>query len=115
MKLKKFTSKRSIGGKVFNNFILIILLMSIGFIFSLYEKKITAKNYDDYTNINIKLSTLSLEFSNSWGYFDMFIKTKDDSNIQKYTDSNNKIDNLLLQIQPYIEKDENSKIGRAHV
>ncbi|MBU3176033.1 histidine kinase [Clostridium estertheticum] len=110
MKLKKVTSERSIGGKIFNNFILIILLMSIGFIFSLYEKKITAKNYDDYTNINIKLSTLSLEFSNSWGYFDMFIKTRDDSNIQKYNDSNNKIKNLLIEIQPYIEKDENSSI-----
>ncbi|MBW9153658.1 sensor histidine kinase [Clostridium estertheticum] len=110
MKLKKVTSERSIGGKIFNNFILIILLMSIGFIFSLYEKKITAKNYDDYTNINIKLSTLSLEFSNSWGYFDMFIKTKDNSNIQKYNDSNNKIKNLLIEIQPYIEKDENSSI-----
>lgn len=110
MKLRKLASEKSIGGKVFNNFILIILLMSFGFIFSLYEKKITSRNYAEYTNINIKLSALSLEFSNSWGYFDMFIKTKDESNIQKYTSSNNKIKDLLSQIQPYIEKDENSSI-----
>ena len=84
--------------------------MSIGFIFSLYEKKITSRNYAEYTNINIELSTFSLEFSNSWGYFDMFVKTKDDSYIQEYTDSNNKIQNLLIKIEPYIDKDENSGI-----
>ncbi len=110
MKLKKISNKKTIGSKVFNNFILIILLMSIGFIFSLYERKITAENYDEFTNINIQLSKLSLEFSNSWGYFNMFVKTKDNENIQKYTDSNNKIENLIIEIEPYIDKDENSSI-----
>ncbi|MBU3112197.1 sensor histidine kinase [Clostridium lacusfryxellense] len=110
MKLNKISNKKTIGSKVFNNFVLIILLMSIGFIFSLYERKITSENYDEFTNINIKLSKLSLEFSNSWGYFNMFVKTKDNENIQKYTDSNNKIENLSIDIEPYINKDENSSI-----
>jgi len=110
MRFKKIITRKSIGSKVFINFIIIILIMSIGFIFSLYEKEVTTKNYDQFTNINIKLSKLSLEFSNSWGYFDMFVKTKDDSNIQKYTDSNKKIKSLLIEIEPYIDKDENSSI-----
>jgi len=110
MKFKKIVNKKSIGSVVFNNFILIILLISIGFIFSLYESNITSQKYDEVTEINIKLSKLSLEFSNSWGFFDMFIKTKDNVNIQKYTDSNNKIENLIIEIQPYIQKDEESGI-----
>ena len=76
MKFKKVVNKKSIGSMVFNNFILIILFISIGFIFSLYERNITSQKYDEVTEINIKLSKLSLEFSNSWGFFDMFIKTK---------------------------------------
>lgn len=110
MKLNKKFSRKSIGGKVFNNFIIIILLMSIGFVFLLYEKKLTSNNYNNFTNINIKLSKLSLEFSNSWGYFDMYIKTKDDENIEKYSNSNNKIKNLIIEVEPYINKDENSGI-----
>jgi len=110
MKLKRIVNKKTIGSTVFNNFILIILIMSIGFIFSLYERKITSENYEEYTSINIKLSKLSLEFSNSWGYFDMFVKTKDYLNVQKYNDSNNKINDLIIEIEPYVVKDENSSI-----
>ena len=110
MKAKKNIIKKSIGRKVLNNFILIILLMSFGFIFSLYERNITSKNYDQFTNINIKLSKLSLEFSNSWGFFDMFIKTKDDANIEKYNNSNRKIESLIIEIEPYIINDEDSGI-----
>jgi len=110
MGFKKAVNKKSIGSKVFNNFILIIVLISIGFIFLLYERNISSQQYDKVTKINIKLSKLSLEFSNSWGYFDMFIKTKDNENIKKYTDSNNQIKNLIIEIEPYIEKDEDSGI-----
>lgn len=60
MKSKRAINKRSIGSRVFNNFILIILLISIGFIFSLYERNVTSQKYDENTNINIKLSKLSL-------------------------------------------------------
>ena len=110
MEFKKTVNKKSIGSKVFNNFILIIVFISIGFIFLLYERNISSQQYDKVTKINIKLSKLSLEFSNSWGYFDMFIKTKDNENIKKYTDSNNRIKNFFIEIEPYIEKDEDSGI-----
>lgn len=110
MIFKKAINKKSIGSVFFNNFILIIFLVSVGFIFSLYESNITSQKYDEVTQINIKLSKLSLEFSNSWGYFDMFIKSKDNEDIRKYTESNNKIKNLIIEIQPYIQKDEDSGI-----
>lgn len=110
MKIKRAVNKRSIGSKFFNNFILIILLISIGFIFLLYERNITAQQYHEVTEINTKLSKLSLEFSNSWGFFDMYIKTWDNEYIQKYTDSNNKIKDLISDIEPYIEKDKDSDI-----
>jgi len=110
MKFKKVVNKKSIGSKVFNNFILVILLISIGFIFLLYERNITSQQYDEVTEINTKLSRLSLEFSNSWGFFDMYIKTRDNDNIKKYTDSNNKIKDLINEIEPFIEKDKDSGI-----
>ena len=110
MKFKRAVNKKSIGNVVFNNFILIILLISIGFAFSLYESNITSQKYGKITETNIKLSKLSLEFSNSWGYFDMLIKTGDYDNIRKYTNSNNKIKNLIIELEPYIEKNEESSI-----
>ena len=110
MKFQRATNKKSIGSMFFKNFILIILLISISFIFSLYERNIIADKYDEVTNINIKLSKLSLEFSNSWGYFDMFIKTKNNDDIIKYDNSNNKIKNLIIEIEPYIKKDTTSGI-----
>ncbi len=110
MKFKKAVNKKSIGSVVFSNFILIILFISIGFIFSLYESNTTSKKYEEVMEINTKLSKLSLEFSNSWGYFDMFIKTRDNENIPKYIDSNDKIEDLIIQIKPYIQKNEDSSI-----
>jgi len=110
MKFRRVINKKSIGSMVFNNFILIILLISVGFIFSLYERNITSAKYDEVTNINIKLSKLSLELSNSWGFFDMFIKTKNTDDIQKYTASNIEIKNLITEIEPYINNDTESEI-----
>ncbi|MGK0468088.1 sensor histidine kinase [Clostridium sp.] len=110
MKFKRVVNKKSIGSKVFSYFFLIILLISIAFLFLLYERNISSKQYDEVTKINIKLSNMSLELSNSWGFFDMFIKTKDNEYITKYTDSNEKIKKIVLEIQPYIEKDKNSAI-----
>lgn len=110
MRLKKAINKKSIGSKVFNNFIFIILLISISFAFLLYQRNISTKQYEKVTEINIKLNKLSLEFSNSWGFFDMFIKTKDNENIKKYTDSNNKIKDLITEVKPYIEKEKDSSI-----
>lgn len=110
MKFRRVINKKSIGSMVFNNFILIILLISVGFIFSLYERNITSAKYDEVTNINIKLSKLSLELSNSWGFFDMFIKTKNTDDIQKYTASNIEIKNLVTEIEPYIKNDTESEI-----
>jgi hypothetical protein len=85
MRLKRVDSKKTIGSKVFNSFILIILIISMGFIFLLYERNSTFEKYDEFTKINIKLSELSLELSNSWGFFDMYIKTMDNENIKKYS------------------------------
>lgn len=110
MKFKKAVNKKSIGSIFFNNFILIILIMGIGFTFSIYESKLTSQKYDEVTEINVKLSKLSLEFSNSWGFFDMFIKTMDNENIQKYDESNNRIKKLIMEIETYIQKDKDSGI-----
>ena len=110
MKFKRVVNKKSIGSKMFSNFFLIILLISIAFLFLLYERNVSSKQYDEVIKINIKLSNLSLELSNSWGFFDMFIKTQDNENIGKYTDSNNKIDSLMSEIKQYIEEDKDSAI-----
>ncbi|MGV8981263.1 sensor histidine kinase [Clostridium sp.] len=110
MKFKKAVNKKSIGSIFFNNFILIILIIGIGFTFSLYESKLISQKYDEVTEINIKLSKLSLEFSNSWGFFDMYIKTMDNENIQKYEESNSRIENLIIEIEPHIKKDKDSGI-----
>lgn len=110
MKINRFNSRRSIVSRVQFAYILIIILICTGFIFSIYERSITSKRYDHYTDINIKISELSVEFSNSWGFFDMYMKSKDNLYVNKYNESNAKIYKIIGEIKPYIDVDKTSGI-----
>ena len=110
MEINRFISKRSIVSRVQFAYILIIILICTGFIFSIYQSSITSTRYDHYTNINIKISELSVEFSNSWGFFDMYIKSKDDLYVSKYNEANSKIYKTMKEIEPYIDVDKTSGV-----
>lgn len=110
MKNKEYNGRKSIGNTVRYTFITIILLVGLGFIFSLYENKVTSKKYDVYANMNTKLSSLSAEFNNSWNHFNNFISAGNKEDIKQYDASNLKINRLLSEVGPYINRDVQSGI-----
>jgi sensor histidine kinase YesM len=89
---------------------MIIILISAGFIFSIYTRDIVTKKYDSYMNINTKLSKLSVELSNSWSFFDMYMKTQNKDYIENYITANNSASEIMNQIAPYIEKNKESSV-----
>lgn len=109
-KIKKLAKKRNIVNRVQLTYIVIIIFICIGFIFSLYERNIVSNQYDEYASINIKLNSLSSEFLKSYDAFNSFVKTKDDNDIIKYNDSNSKITEIFREITPHMKKDKDSGI-----
>ena len=103
-------SRKSISNTVKYTFMMIIILISLGFIFSIYVRDTVTKKYDSYMNTNIKLSKLSVELSNSWSYFDMYMKTKNKEYIEQYTVSNKTAREIMNQIPAYIDKNKDSSI-----
>lgn len=103
-------NKRSIIRRVKYTFIAIIILISAVYIFSIYVRDIVTKEYDSYMNINMKLSKLSVELSNSWTSFDMYMKTRNEDFIAQYNFSNNSAREIMNQMTPYIEKNKDSSV-----
>jgi sensor histidine kinase YesM len=103
-------NKRSLANRVKYTFVIIIILISMGFSFSIYTRDIVTEKYDSYMNINTKLTRLSVELSNSWNFFDIYMKTKNDDNIEKYISANNAVEDIMNQIAPYVEKNKDSSI-----
>ncbi|MBC8061151.1 MAG: histidine kinase [Clostridiaceae bacterium] len=102
--------KKSISNRVKYAFVTVIILISAGFIFSIYARDIVTRKYDNNMNINIKLSKLSVEISNSWSFFDMYMKTKNKDYIEKYITANNTVEEIFNQISPYIQKNKVSSV-----
>lgn len=91
-------------------YIIIIIFICIGFIFSLYERNILSSKYDKYASINIKLNSLSAEFLKSREAFNSFVKTKDDNDIIKYNNANSNLTEIFSEISPYMKSDRDSGI-----
>lgn len=110
--MKKFiiSHEKSITNRVKYAFIFVIMIISAGFIFSIYVRDIISKKYNTYMDTNIKLNELSLELNNSWSFFDMYIRTKNKDYIEKYISCNNKVRDTMYEILPYIQKDKDSSI-----
>lgn len=101
---------RSISNRVKYTFMTIILLICAGFTFSIYVREIVTQKYDSYMKVNISLSKLSVELSNSWSSFDMYMKTKNGEYVEEYVTSNNRAKDIMNEILPYIGKNKESSI-----
>ncbi len=109
-KIKKPTKKIYMIKKVQLTYIVIIIFICIGCIFSLYERNVISNKYDEFASVNIKLNNLSTEFLKSSDAFNSFIKTKDDNDIIKYNDSNSQITDIINEITPVMKNDKESGI-----
>lgn len=90
--------------------IIILIIMSIIFIFSNKMKDNIIEDYNTYMDINIKLSNLSLEFNNRWVYFDSYTKDTDEEIRNEFFKSNGEIKEIIEYVLPYVNKDKNSSI-----
>lgn len=110
MELKNFNIRKSMANRIRITFIVTILIICIGFLGGLYESYVVSEKYDEYMKANINLSNLSVQLSNSFGYFDMYVKTKEKKNIDDYNAANTRISEILKNIQPETQNDKDSAI-----
>jgi sensor histidine kinase YesM len=110
VKFINFRKKNSVINRIRITFIITILLICTGFSALFYKSHIVSQEYDEYMKVNIELSNLSVNLSNSFGYFDMYVKTKENKNIDNYSIINKKVTEILKNIEPQIEDDQDSTI-----
>lgn len=110
MLIGRVFKSKSISSRVKYSFIVIIILICLGFVFSIYVRDVILSKNDKNMNIDIRLSKLSVEFSNSWSYFDLYTQTKSQEHFDKYTESNQKIESIMDEIEPYVDRDVDSSI-----
>lgn len=106
----KAISNKSLGRRIKITFSIIIIIMSITFVYSNIMKNKIINEYNQFMNINIELSDLSLEFNNSWVFFDSYMKYKDEEVYGKILETDEKIRNIINNVTPYIKSDKDSGI-----
>lgn len=96
--------KRTIVSTIIFTFLLVIIIMSSGYIFLGNLKEKAKERYDNLMRINITIGSSSLELNNSFNYFDKYIKTRDKDYLNKYYISIEKVKNNVNSIEsnPYI-------------
>lgn len=110
MKESKIPSKRSITNSIKSSLLVLTIIGAVVFSFLMYLQNNMSNKYNEYMEVNIKLSELSVEFSNSWSYFDAYMNTKDEGYVEKYRKSNYNINKEINAIKPFIYKDEDSSV-----
>ena len=108
--MNEVTSNKSIKSRFRMTIILILLIMSIAFVYTNKMKDNIIGQYSKYADIDIKLSNLSVEFNNRWVYFDLQYREHNIDVITKYYESNEKIQKIIDSILPYLVKDKDSSV-----
>lgn len=107
--MKKKRNK-SINRSIAITFTLVIIIMSVSFLYSNIMKDNIVKEYNLSMKINIKLSDLSVNLNNSWINFDSYVKFPDMETYKKFIEANQKIDQIIEEVSPYVSQDKNSSI-----
>lgn len=108
--MNKDNSNKSIRFRFRTTIALILIIMSVIFVYSNKMKDNIIEDYNKYMDINVKLSNLSLEFNNRWLSFDSLYKERDDELRKSYVESNVRIKEIMEYIEPYVIKDKDSGI-----
>lgn len=101
---------KSINKMIKTTFAIIIVIMSLSFVYSNIMKNKIVKEYNQFIKTNIKLSDLSLGFNNSWSYFESYIKNKDPEKYKKFKESNEQVKKIMNDIGPYVKQNKDSGI-----
>jgi sensor histidine kinase YesM len=107
--MKKRRNK-SINRRIGVTFLLVIIIMSMSFLYSNIMKDRVVEEYNLYMKINIKLSNLSVNFNDSFASFDSYVKTPDAAILEKFLKANGEIESIMEEVSPYIRQDKNSSI-----
>lgn len=106
----KKSKNKSAYRRIGITFLLIIIIMSINFLYSNIMKNKIVEEYNQSMRINIKLSDLSVNFNNSWVYFDSYVQFHDTETYINFVEANDKIEQIIKEVSPYVKKDKNSSI-----
>ncbi|SET66048.1 Histidine kinase-, DNA gyrase B-, and HSP90-like ATPase [Natronincola peptidivorans] len=106
----KRKAKRSMGTTIKLTFAIIIIIMSIIFLYSNIVKSRVVQEYDASMKINILLSDLSIEYNNMWELFNTYIKNNSEETYHRYIETNMKINNIINIVTPHIKEDKDSSI-----
>lgn len=101
--------KRSIRSRIISIFIIIIIILNIVFFFSFIRRDQEIKIYQNNVDINFKLNRLSLEITENSRHFDLLFQERNSENKLIYQNSRKKIDNLMAEIKPEINRDSKSR------
>lgn len=110
MKQYNIHRNKSIGSRIRYTFLIFIMFGSIIFTFLIYLQNNVFNEYEEYMSVNTKLSQISVEFSNSYNFYDSYMNTRDERYIQKYKNSNNNINKQIDEIKSFVDKDEDSSV-----
>lgn len=102
--------KKSIHTRITLIFILVIMIMTIVFVFSMMRRGMISKVYQENVDINLKLNQLSLELNNNSRIFNLYFQTRDREQLNNYNNSRNTILQLVTELKDDILKDEESYI-----
>ncbi len=102
--------KKSIRGRITLTFILVIMIMTVVFFFSITRRNIINNVYQDNVDINLSLNQLSLELNNNAKSFDLYFQTRDEEQYKSYLSSRDTISHLITDLKESIMKDEESYI-----
>lgn len=106
----KKRKNKSINRRIGFTFLLIIIIMSISFLYSNIMKDRVVEEYNLYMKINIKLSNLSVNFNDSFASFDSYVKSPDEEIYKKFLQANGEIESIMKEVSPYISQDKNSSV-----
>jgi two-component system, sensor histidine kinase YesM len=103
-------NNKSINRRIKITFLLIMIIMSISFLYSNFMKNNIIDQYNLSMKINIKLSDLSVSLNDSWINFDSYIKFHEADAYKKFFEANRRIDGIIKEVAPYVNEDKNSSI-----
>lgn len=104
----KKRGNRSINKRITITFLLVIIIMSVSFLYSNIMKDKVVEEYNLSMEINIKLSDLSVDLNTSWSSLDSYMKSPEMETFIKLTEANERIEQIIKEVSPYVIQDKNS-------
>jgi len=110
-KLKDFLNKDkySIRTRIITIFIIIIIILNLVFFLSYIRRENEIEIYQNNVEVNFKLNELSLELSENYRYLESYLQSREAEDREVYMKSRRKIDRLMEEVKPDVEKDQDSK------